>query len=620
MEVELAEIRDFLNSYPPFDQLGDECLDTLPGKLQVSYARRDTEIFPIGASNVRFYILRSGAVEVLDGDGVLHDRLDEGGFFGFRTLMARSTSHYRVVSIEDTLLYSMEADTFNQLLEVYPDFKQFFVEYGAARLRRAVSNRQQQDSLRMSTQEIGALLKREPVCVTCDVSIIQAAQTMSTERVSSLLVLDDGKLSGIVTDRDLRGRVVAQGMDFNRPVCDVMTSKPLSISSSSVAHEAMLMMIRNNVHHLPVVDGMGKAVGMLTTSDLVRQQSDNPVYLVGDIYKQNSLEELKSASQGLKPMLANLVNLDTPANSVGRIVTSIGSAVTRRLLQLGEEKLGPAPVPYAWVAAGSQARREQTGHSDQDNCMILSDDYDPQRHGEYFKALAQFVCDGLNECGYVYCPGGIMAITDRWRQPFRVWKEYFNNWITEPDPSALMHLSIFFDLRCLYGDAEMLEQLKEHYLQQTSTNKIFLSYLATNCLSHQPPLGFFRQFVLINGGEHDHTFDLKHRGVVPIIDLARLHTLAAGLAPINTFERLELAGQHGQMSAETADDTLHAFEFISDLRLKHQARQIQKGEEPDNYVSPDDLSHFERHHLKDAFRVVADMQDVLEKRYQTGRF
>ena len=285
---------------------------------------------------------------------------------------------------------------------------------------------------------------------------------------------------------------------------------------------------------------------------------------------------------------------------------------------MAEAELGAPPVPYAWLASGSQARREQTGVSDQDNCMILDDAYDEAEHGAYFEAFAKYVCDGLNACGYVYCPGEMMAMTPTWRQPLAHWLRYFGSWIDEPEPMAQMLSSVLFDMRPIRGESALYDQLQETTLNKARKNSIFIAHMVSNALTHTPPLGFFRNIVLIRGGAHHHRFDMKLSGVVPIIDIARVYALTAGIKHPNTRDRLEAERQAGVLSKSGARDLLDALEFISITRLKHQAQQIRAGQEPDNFMAPQDLSRFERSHLKDAFLVVKAIQTSMAHSHQMG--
>jgi CBS domain-containing protein len=271
------------------------------------------------------------------------------------------------------------------------------------------------------------------------------------------------------------------------------------------------------------------------------------------------------------------------------------------------------------LVGGSQARREQSSHSDQDNALLISDAMSGD-DDQYFRALAERVNDGLNACGYIYCPGEVMAKTDRWRQPQAVWKRYFEQWIERPEPKALMFASVFFDLRALHDPSGLFPRLHDHVLELSRNNRIFIAYMAANALKHRPPLGFFRSFVLIRSGDHNHTFDIKHRGSVPIVDLARVYALSSGLPEINTVERLEAAAEHKSLSRNGSANLIDAYELISTLRMRHQTEQIRHGAKADNFLAPEQLSPLERGHLKDAFRLIDTMQESLGQRYQAGRF
>ncbi len=466
---------------------------------------------------------------------------------------------------------------------------------------------------------VRALLRREPITLAPSASIREAAEVMQAHRVSSMLLVEQDHLFGIVTDRDLRNRVIAAGLATDQPIADIATVAPLTIELRATAFEALVLMARNNVHHVPVMDGT-RVVGMLTITDLTEYNSTSAVFLAGEIYKQASVEGLQRVSTRIRGLQRNLAAADATAFASGQVITAITDALTTRLLQLAEARFGPPPVDYAWVAAGSQARSEQTAKSDQDNCMILADAYEPARHGEYFEALARFVCDGLDACGYVYCPGEMMAMTDTWRQPLRSWKQLFRQWIHEPEPMALMLTSVFFDLRHVYGSTTLVDELRQDFLKRSKGNGIFLAYMVGNALSRQPPLNVFGNLTTARKGEHRGTVDLKHLGIVPIVDLARVYALAGGHDEVNTYDRLEVASQSGEVSADSARDLRDALEFLAVVRIRHQVRQIDADQPADNFLAPKELSNFERTQLKDAFAVVRTLQNVLGQRYQAGRF
>ncbi|WP_028880618.1 DUF294 nucleotidyltransferase-like domain-containing protein [Terasakiella pusilla] len=616
MDIELIEIRDFLKIHHPFDLLPDEALEVLPKSIEVRYARRGTILFQPGEENGFLWVVRTGAVETLDPDGNLLARLSEGECFGVRAIL-RGVAVNRCEAIEDSLLYLLPVAEFNNLRDRYPQFAFFFAPMGAERLRSAQEHSHQNghEDMGLVTTKVRDLLRRQgPVTIEPETTIQQAAQKMSKEGVSCLLVLKDDAIVGIVTDKDLRNRVVAKGFDIAKPLSDIMTANPICIDAEDYLFDAMLLMSQKNIRHLPVMDA-GRAAGVITNTNIVQKQSTSMVYLVGDIYKRDTIEGLQDVVKQVPTMVMNLVNGGASAHNVGHVVSTVTDAIATRLIQMAEEELGQAPIPYTWIIMGSEARHEQTALSDQDNGIILDDSYEEAVHGDYFRALAKFVCDGLNACGYVYCPGDVMATNDKWRQPLSVWKRYFAKWIDTPEPEALMLSSIFFDMRALHGTESLYDDLRKFVIDKSTGNRIFLSFMAGNALSHQPPLGFFKNFVLIRGGEHNHTFDLKHNGVVPIIDLARTYALDVGLSEINTEDRLKAAVERKVISQAGANDLLDALEFISITRLRHQAKQIQNGQKADNFMAPDDMSHFERNHLKDAFNVVKTMQSALASAY-----
>ncbi len=565
----------------------------------------------------RLYWIVTGTVTLLNEERQSVVTLQPGELFAFPLAPGDSVAYAHAATACELVI--LEGGTVDSLRDEMPALA-YLLPGGVtvAQAPRTLGS-SADPALNLMTTPVRSIIKRAPITLRPETSIREAAQIMSEQRVSSVLIVEQDHLFGLVTDRDLRNRVIAAGLDTARPVADIATLAPMTIDVQSPAFDALLLMARHNIHHVPVLDGQ-RIAGMITATDLTEQHSTSAVYLAGDIYKQSTVEGLQAASTKIPRLQQSLASAQASAYSTGHIVTAITDAITSRLLQLGEAKLGPAPVDYVWVAAGSQARNEQTAKSDQDNCMVLDDSYDEAQHGPYFKALAQFVCDGLDACGYIYCPGEMMAMTDTWRQPRQRWAEYFARWTGQPDPKSLMLTCVFFDLRAIHGKAGLLEGLRRDVLQHTKGNTIFLAYMVGNALQHQPPLGMFKGIAPIRSGEHKGTIDLKHTGVVPIVDLARVYALAGGDDAVNTHDRLLSAAAGGSISEQSARDLRDALEFLAFTRIQHQARQIAAGEAPDNHLRLEDISNFERTQLKDAFTVVQSLQSVLGQRYQAGRF
>ncbi len=435
----------------------------------------------------------------------------------------------------------------------------------------------------------------------------------------AVLVLDaSGSLQGIVTDTDLRARVLAVGLDPAATLIgDIMTVAPLIVPATQTASDALLLMARRNVRYILVTLPDG-GFGIVSVFDLLRQYDYNAAWLVGDIHAAPDVAALTRLSQHVPSTLVRMVQNGTPARDIAHSLSLLGQEIVHRLLTLAESRFGAPPIPYAFMVAGSMGRHEQTIHTDQDNAMILDDRFVPELHDAYFQQVAHFVSDGLNACGYVYCPGNVMASNREWRQPLRVWRDYFRQWIDTPEPQALVNATIFFDLRCVYGAESLWLDLRAELLVRTQACRLFQLLLANNAETFQPPLNFWGGLVTERHRNGEKVIDLKKRGVVPVIDMARVYALAHGLPALNTFERLEAlaVAAHDVLNAADAREVQEALTLIASLRLRHQARQVQQGIEPDNALRVADLSSLELRYLKAAFGVIAALQQAMFRHYR----
>jgi CBS domain-containing protein len=610
---EIPEIADFLRGLPGFDQLDAPLLAGCAKRIEIAYYRQGEDILTIGDENSRLHIIRSGAVELRDEAGEMMTRLAERDVFGFPSLMNNRAAGSTSVALEDTLIYHLDGEAFARARHDNTWFDTWFI--------RALSDRLVMQPARQTLrgvvgETVRSLVTREPVSIGRDATVREVAAKMVDERVSAMLVGGDEGLVGIVTDRDIRKRVVAAGLPGEHPVTEIMSTEPISLDGDAHAYEAALVMMQHNIHHLPITSD-GKLVGMVSRSDFMRLETEHPLYLVSDIAKQETTAGLVESCGRVPALITGQIESDASGEQLGKFITTITDAVTRQLIRIAEADLGPPPCDFAWVAMGSQGRFEQSATSDQDNALVLSDDVS-ESDDDYFAALATIVNDGLNECGYRYCPGDVMASNTRWRQPLRVWKEYFNRWITVPEEKALMHANIFFDLRSVAGKSWLVDELKKSVRDDARRNEIFLALMAKNAVHYQPPLGFFRQFVLEKSGEHRNTLDLKLQGIMPIVEIARIRSLAAGELRISTRNRLRAAVSANEITAADAANLVDALDVIEKLRIEHQGRQLEAGREPDNHLAPDELSQLVRQNLKAAFARVRVSQAALLNRFHVA--
>ncbi|MFI0472053.1 DUF294 nucleotidyltransferase-like domain-containing protein [Halomonas sp. HMF6819] len=627
MDVELWEIRQHMGQFPPFDGLSDELLDAIAESVEIRYFKTGTEVLKLNEVLDELCYIRSGAVEVYRRRGELYNRLGEGDIFGHFSLMRNHRVRFPATAIEDTLMYFIPKDVFQRLCEEDEDFADF-VELERPRLESVAQ--QQKKSNDMMVTRIRKLVTRYPVMVESTISVQDAAIQVGQAQASAVLVINEGsdnprysfkdsegktwQMCGILTDSDFRNRVVAKGLSPQTSVGDVISDHLITVQSDASVYEAMLIMLRSNVHHLPVLYRQ-RPVGVVHLSDIIRYETHSGLYLVSNIFNQASVQGLARLASDVRAAFVRMLQEGANSVMVGSALSTIGRSFTRRLLELGEEELGPPPVPYCFMVNGSMARNEQGIVTDQDNALILSDRFDPEQHDEYFKALARIVSDGLDACGYPYCKGDIMATNRQWRQPLHVWKGYFEEWIANPTPEKLLHSSIFFDLDSIYGEDHYVETLQDLIAQRAPQAPRFLAAMARNALNRTPPLGFFRTIVMEKDGKHNNSINLKRRGTAPMVDLIRVHALACGSKAQNSFQRLNDIDNTQLLASGVSDKLSYALEFLHMSRLRHQMIDLQEEREPDNNIEPENVDDSERHTLKDAFQVLSNAQKFLKFRY-----
>jgi CBS domain-containing protein len=623
--MELEEIFKFVGAHEPFANLTEPQLARCAKAIRIEYFRRGAVIIDVGAQNLWLNLVRTGAVELQLGGTELEARLGEGDVFGYPSLIGNALTRNRVTALEDCLLYRIPKDVFLALRAQNPTFGQFFIAEESQRLRQAIE-RLKSVGPDAQLASVFALVRdllqaRRVVRATTKDTIISAAKIMTEQDVSTLLIYENNALVGVLTDKDLRRRVLGAGRDLEGLVTTVMTPNPKTIAAEMPILSALLQMQEMHVHHLPVVEA-GEVIGVIGATDLLARMGSNTLQIAGRIRGAASPAAVASALGALPAAVSGLVEAGVDADNVGRFVSSVGEQAHARILALAEAELlaqfGPAPVPYALVAFGSLARSEQALGSDQDNGFIYGAGYDATQHEPYFAALASRLCAGLNAAGYVYCPGNIMASNPNQRKTLADWRAGFDRWITAPDPVAILNCTIFFDMRAVAGQVELVDTLRSEVYALAQKNKIFQSFIARSAANTRIPLGFFRNLLLEHDAVEGNVLNLKTQAIAPIVDIARAHALASGVAEANTHQRLAGAADAGSISAAGAADLRDCFEFIRDVRFRHQAEQIKAGVAASNKLNPENLSRFDREHLRDAFKIIRAQLESLSRTMAGG--
>ncbi len=619
-----------LDETAPFSLLAPGLREQAIADLLVEYFDPDEQILAQGRREHEFlYIVESGSVRLVDNENHrLVDLCGEGDAFGAEGLLAGQALPYEAVAAEPTVCALLPAARFHALCQADEQFAGFFAGRPQPPKREAEPSPDRAGAHLLFGTRVKALARRHPPTCSRDATAREAAQRMRSDRLDAILVVEGGRGVGIVTDTDLRNKVVAEGAPVDTPVARLMSSPVVTVGADSLVFDALMVMSRRRIHHL-VVTAEGspdsELVGILSDQDIAHANGQNPAATVKRIEKARSIPELARIRTEADGHLMRLHRQGVPPAALVEVIAEVNDRLTVRLLQLAEadlraQRLGDAvELRWAWVALGSKARREMGVRGDQDNAIIYEDPTSPAQQGRadaWFKAIAQRVNMGLGECGFALCKGWVMASNDKWRQPLSSWKRIFRNWILDPEPKALMHASIFFDLRGVYGDDGLVEELKADLCDALDRERAFLTFLTHNALSNKPPLSFFRRFVVDHSGEYQNTLDLKLHGLMPVVDMARILALESRfVGSVNTLNRLQAAGERLPDAASLTANAADAYRYLLDLRLEHHLAMLEAGQRPNDHIAPGALSKTQQQILRAVFSTVQDMQERLAFRY-----
>ncbi len=625
----LEEVIAFLKKVTPFQFLREAELKTVAANLSMEFYPKDTVILQQdGPPSEALRIIKNGGVKVSmvseDGEVVI-DYRREGDTFGFLSLVGKDRVRSNITAVADTTCYLLGKEMVLKLLDSHLAFTEYFLKSHITRYIDRTYQEMQDKSVfsggsdrLLFTTRVEDIATKEVVSASEDTTVQEAARIMAENKISSLVILDGNNLpSGIVTDRDLREKVVAKGRDVQEPVKNIMGTSLIRVDARDYCFEVVLKMLRYNIHHVLVIKD-GGLKGVITNHDLMMLQGTSPLSLTKDIENQQIVEGLVPVSKKTNNIVGLLLKEGAKASNITKVITEINDRLIKKVLEIAEKKFGPAPAPYCWIAFGSEGRKEQTFKTDQNNAIIYADpasDRQAEEAKRYFGAFTMFVRDGLITCGFPLSSADRMASNPRWRQPLKAWKGHFSTLVSTATPDAVRNTAAFFDFRPLYGEAALSEALHDFLLPFLRDQKVFLGYLANMAVKNTPPVGFLKSFVVEKSGEHKDEFNLRMKGIAPLVDGIRLFALEKGVRETSTLERIEMLRGRHPLVDEYADELEHAFEFLMLLRIHHQFGQISAGAAMDNFINPDRLSNFEKKSLKDVFHLIAKIQGLIVEKY-----
>ena len=627
------EVISFLKKTLPFNDLDRQKLVAIAGRCLIDFFPKGTLIFEQTLTDVDYlYLIQKGGVKSYlkddDGEITLKDFRGEGEYFGALPIIRETRANLNVETVEDTFCFLLDKKIFLELIRTETRVAQYFLRSMTEKLAKTAYTELRQHKLLPRTEgslvlfnsQVGDFIKGKPRIIKAADTVQQAAISMARLHIGSLLVNDaNGKIIGIVTDKDMRTKVVAEGLEFSIPVERIMTSPVIKVPAHTIGFDALIVMMRNRIHHL-AVENNGEITGVITTHDIMVLQGTSPLYLFREIMAQRHIEGLYAISQKVPKVVRTLIEEGAKANNITRMITVLNDHILERLLTLLIAEMGAPPVPFCWMLMGSEGRREQTFKTDQDNALIYEDVEESQQAEveEYFRTFGEAAIEHLVKCGYPRCPGDIMASNPKWRRPFSKWRSLFDSWLNTPEPEKVLHSTIFFDFRAGFGERRLAADLRNHLATEAQKQDIFLHHLAKDCLEVRPPLTFFRNFIVEKDGEHRNRLDLKTSGLVPFVDFARLLALKHGIKESNTLGRLQILHERRYMSDNAYTESIEAYEFLMHLRLVHQMHMMEQDEIPDNYINPADLSDLEKQTLKEAFEVIRRLQSFIKMEFRVS--
>ncbi|NTU43290.1 MAG: cyclic nucleotide-binding/CBS domain-containing protein [Nitrospirales bacterium] len=628
----LEDVISFLKRVPPFQFLDESVLREVAGSISLEFYPANTLVLRQDGPPSEFLrIIKKGGVKVSmgpeNGEEVVIDYRGEGDNFGFLSLVGKDKVRSNVRTVEDTICYLIHKDVMTKLMDTNPVLTEYFLKSHLTKYIDRTYSEMHSKSLfyggsdrLLFTTQIGDIAIKEIIRVDEGSTIQEAAQAMALNKVSSVIIADSKGLPvGIVTDRDLRDKVVAKGRDVSESIRNIMSLPLIRVDARDYCFEAVLKMIRHNVHHMLVVKD-GELRGVITNHDLMLMQGASPLSFAKDIENQQTIEGLIPVSTKINRVVGLLLKEGAKASNITKIITELNDRLVKKVLEIAERKMGTAPVPYCWIVFGSEGRKEQTFKTDQDNAIIYDD---PKSEGheaeirEYFNGFTAFVRDALLKCGFPLCPADFMASNPRWCQSLQTWKKNFKGWVATPTADAVLNSVTFFDFRPIYGELGLAETLRDYLISLVKDQKVFLGYIANLAIKNRPPLGFLGNFVVDKGGEHKDELNLKIKGIAPLVDMVRLFALEKGIRETSTLERIAALKDKHSIVREHGEEIGHALDFIMLLRIQLQFEQIKTGKTPDNFINPNRLSNLEKKSAKEAFHLITRIQDMIIELYKS---
>lgn len=454
-------------------------------------------------------------------------------------------------------------------------------------------------SLQLMNQQVLNLVNKNVCCDLTD-TIKEAAEIMSANQSKLLCIKQNEEVIGVLTDADLRSRVLAKGEALDKPVYAVMTSPVNTINQNALLHEAVLLFKQQGISHLLVENNIGRIFGNISNQQCLEMQRNSVTYLIREIDECTVISSLKRIYNRLPLLVQAVFTSADNINGISRIITSVADAINIRVIKLALKELGEPPCDFAFIAMGSEGRGEQTLKTDQDNAIIFDDSTEETKG--YFLALSEIINESLHAIGYARCKGDLMAGNPEWCNPLSVWKECFSVWINNPDIKNVLDSSIFFDLRLIYGSESLVQQLQAYVHDTLEGNTLFFNQLAKTLIQQKP---------LIEKKQ----VNIKNL-LLPIIAYLRIYALKHAIPETNSMLRLNQLMGYGFIPEMTGQEIEKMYKFLMHLRIRWQVTLILDNDRPKNHVPLSNLNAIDKVSLEKILQQICKLQDGLRKAFK----
>ncbi|PIB23038.1 DUF294 nucleotidyltransferase-like domain-containing protein [Maribacter sp. 4G9] len=627
-------VADFLKNYPPFNIMDKKLLEDLSQQVTIIYKEKGSPVFSFGEeAHPSFYVVHKGAIEL--NNPILKsvtDYCDEGDIFGLRPLIAKEDYKLEARAYEESILYAIPIAVFRPISESNQRVSNFLTESFASNTRNPYNQTRKLERSGISTtlNAQGNLviddfqpIRYSKKLVSCGpkTTIQKAAAIMTKHRIGSVLICKNELPIGIVTDKDLRNKVVTGDFPITSSVRNIMSSPVITYPEKITIAQAQMAMMKNDISHLILTkDGTTNSgpVGIISKNDIMVSLGDNPSVIVKAIKRAKKIKQVKELRKSIMMLLNGYLEQNLPMALTSKIISELNDTCIKQVIAISLERMKvPPPVNFAWLALGSQGRGEQLLHTDQDNALVFEDVAEDQLPAttEYFLELSSMVTKGLNKIGYEYCPADMMASNPKWCLSLQEWKNKISYWIINPGPNEVLMSSIFFDYSLAYGHPDLMNELSDFIFSSVKKYPIFLVHIANGALQSPSPSGFFRSFLVEQDGQHKDFFDLKNRALRPLIDAARVLVLSHSIKGIsNTWERYEKLAE-----LEPNNQELYlACSYATKALLKFKTKQGLLHHDSGRYIELESLTKEEKMKLKRTFKAIKEIQDLISIRFKVS--